>query len=161
MLSHDQILVAKLLLWMAGVASVVFGAFFWLMEHPPADPNFGLWQKAKAARDLELSKEVKGDPAIEDRMRPIVHAFNDRFPDNVIVWGQYIQGGLGYGVFLTDGRRKTLVQLLSTIAVDGKPFLNDVTKLTPDERKVFYVSAFTAVDKALADPLPNALPAHA
>lgn len=67
----------------------------------------------------ERQQEVKGDPEIEEKFRPILVTARTKFP-TLHVWGQYILGGAGYALFFTDGVKKSAWQAKSTICIDGK-----------------------------------------
>lgn len=145
---------------MTPIASVIFllGSVFMIWLFMPSRarvPSSRLLTrfKLREAEFKERELEVMGDPSWKDEFRPMVEMARGRFP-GCRVWGQYILNGTGYGIFVTNGTKKSMFQVKSTLRVDtGKGPIevdNDVRKAT--DISATLKNAFDAMEKALADP---------
>lgn len=102
--------------------------------------------KKKVAERIERTAEIKGDPEIEEQFRPLVEIARARFPD-CRVWGQFIQNGTGYGIFVANQHKKSCFQVLSQILINGKPERVDIRTIKNPEEAI--QQAFDAVEKSL------------
>jgi hypothetical protein len=101
----------------------------------------------------ERRLEIPGDPTWPDEFRPIVEMARGRFPD-CHVWGQYIHGGKGYGIFVSNGVKKSMFQVKSSIKVTTEKGVieadNDIRKAKDIKEAIR--QAFDAMEKSLNDP---------
>lgn len=98
--------------------------------------------KSLRSEIMERKNEVLGEPSWEAEFQPIVEMARDEFP-SLRIWGQYIHGGKGYGIFFASELRKSLLQVKSAMIIDGKEVDNDI-RLAPNI-KVALKQGFEAI----------------
>jgi hypothetical protein len=104
--------------------------------------------KEKSIEAIDRAKELKGDPEIEAQFRPLVEMARSRFPD-YHVWGQFIQNGTGYGIYVANEHHKSCFQVLSRILVNGEQKIADIRTLKDSKEAIR--QAFDAVEKSLKE----------
>lgn len=138
----DFIIVAFAIL---GVLFIFAALYDWRKLNVELDPAI------KAFND-EKAREVKGDASWEGLYSFVIRAARDRFP-GCIVWGQYVMGGRGYGLFVANGEKKHMLQLRAPIVIEGKTYDNDIlnAESVPDTLEM----AFQAIEAAFQRPTPT------
>lgn len=104
--------------------------------------------KEKSIEAVERTNELKGDPEVEAQFRPLVEMARGRFPD-YRVWGQFIQNGSGYGIYVANQHHKSCFQVLSKILVNGESKIADIRTIKDSKEAIR--QAFDAVEKSLKE----------